>query len=352
VDVWLADPATRLGQHYFHSPRSMFTGTREEPLFESADPSAREALGRARAADWGTAAVTVSPYGYRGGPRTGANVSHSAFGSLADELLAFARERGASHVLSHYLIEEENDAWIRALAERGGSPVVMGADAVLDIRWGHMDEYHAWLGTSRRSLHGRAARGEPDIEWSTRSEPGLAQRQLAVPELLERHAAQFDPVGHPPARLLRAVAGGESFPRILLTAAEHGAAPRSALAAIDYNGALYPKFFGAAKPRTDYFPLVYTHLIAYAIANGRSRIEYGGGSHRAKLFRGARLRPLLGVLFVLDSRLRDRVLPLVGLLSAAKLEHFSALAERWHIDHLPLDTPSSLDLQRSTAANV
>jgi hypothetical protein len=352
VGAWLADPAVSPGRHYFHSPRSLLAGAREKSLLEKAEPGTSNALEHARAVDWGTAVVTVSPYGYRGGALAVAATPGSALSSLADQLLAYARQRGASHVLSHYLIEEHDGAWIRTLTEHGGIPLVLGADAVLDIRWASMEEYHAWLGSTRRSLRGRAERGESGIVWSVRSEAGLTPYHQVVPELLERHAARFDPVGHPPAALLEAVSVGRPIPRLLFTAAEPGAAPRSALAVFASDGVLYPKFFGTATPRTDYFPLVYSRLIAYAIANGHRRIEYGGGSHRAKLFRGARLRPLLGVLFMLDVRLRDRVLPLARQLSATKLAHFSALAERWHLDHAPLARPFGVDLRSSTTTTT
>jgi hypothetical protein len=350
VWAWVPDPATRVGRHYYHRPRSLLAGVREEPLLGARGPEARRALVRARSVDWGAAAVTVSPYGYRGGPHGGATRARPALGALADQLLAHARDRGATHVLSHYLTEEDDSAWIEALADRGGIPLMLGADAVLDVSWEHMDEYHEWLGRSRRSLRGRAARGEPDVTWSVRTDRGLAPDQRDVPLLLERQAARFDPAGHPPAALLRAVATGDPFPRVLLTAAEPGAPPRSALAAIDRAGVIHPKFFGTAKPRADYFPIVYTRLIAHAIEHGHRRIEYGGGSHRAKLFRGARLRPLLGVLCVFDARLRDRLLPLAGSLSDAKLAYFSALAERWHTDHLPIAVPAALDHDRARTA--
>jgi hypothetical protein len=296
------------------------------------------------------AAVTTSPYGYRGGAHGAGAAGRPALAALADTLLAHARERGATHVLSHYLTEDGDSAWIEALAERGGVPLMLGADAVLDVRWAHMDEYHEWLGRSRRSVRGRAARGEPGVAWSVRTEPGLDPEQRQVPELFERQAARFDPAGGPPSGLLRAIATGDPFERVLLTAAEPGSPPRSALAAIDRDGVLHPKFFGTTKPRADYFPIVYTRLIAHAIDHGRRRIEYGGGSHRAKLFRGARLRPLLGVLCVLDGRLRDRILPLAGSLSEAKLAYFSALAERWHTDHLPISVPAALAGARARRA--
>jgi hypothetical protein len=336
VWTWVADPSTSLGSHYFHNPRSLLIGAHEEPVLAAAGLTGSDALARARETNWGSAVVTVSPYGYRGGP-VAVRDDH-ALGALADQLLADADERGATHVLSHYLLEDRDGPWIAALTERGGIPLVLGADAVLEIRWRSLSDYHGWLGSSRRSLRGRAERGERDIEWAARSRPGLSPRERSVPMLLQRHAARFDAVGHPPACLLRAAAAGDGVPRVLMTAAKPGAPARSALVVIDDGDVLYPKFFGTSVPRADYFPLVFSQLIASAIESGRQRIEYGGGSHRAKLFRGARLRPLLGVLVVLDPELRDRILPLVPRLSVAKLAYFSRLSERWHVDHAPIQS--------------
>jgi hypothetical protein len=100
---------------------------------------------------------------------------------------------------------------------------------------------------------------------------------------------------------------------------------------------LYPKFFGTARDRTDYFALGYTRLIEYAITHGYRRIDYGGGAHQAKLLRGARLRPAMGVLLVVDDRLRHPLLPLARQVSDQKRAHFEALAGRWQVPHLPLD---------------
>lgn len=339
VPVW----TTSNVEHYYHSPVALLTGHREQPFLADVPV----ALGVAREAMQCPAIVTASPYGYRGGALTGGGFGdqsergeRAGLAELAETLVAHARSRGAGLVLSHYLFDED-EPWLRALVAAGGVPLVMGADAVLDVAWDSLQGYHAWLGSSRRSYRGRSLPDPSELIYEVRASPGPWSGQRGVAELLRRHTTRFEPLAPPPADLFDTIVGGRTLPRLVFSLREPGHAARSTLVVLRRDDVLYAKFFGAAAPRMDYFPLVYTRLIGYATEHGFRRIEYGGGSHQAKLLRGARLRLAYGVLLILDERLRKPVQSLASLLSKRKLAHFTELARRWQIDHRP---PTPLDL--------
>lgn len=334
-------PAWRVEEdaHYYHVPRNLLCGHREEPFLGPVDPAELRAL------SWGPALVTVSPYGYHGGPAYGTGREPGAFAELADRMLGLAAEWDVSVVLSHYLFEDRDMAWIEALAQRGGVPLVLGADCGMDLVWSSVGEYLAGFGSSRRSVrkaHARLRRST--LDWTMHRAPGAGPGQGAAVRLFADYTARFDHTNPPPRSLLQAVADGRAIDRVLLSVAEPGGEARSIMAALIQDGVLYPKFFGTVQPRTDYFDLAYGRLIEYALAGGYRRIEFGGGTHQAKLLRGARLRYALGVLFVRDPALRGPALTAARQISSAKLRHFSELAARWQVDHHAPSPPAALDL--------
>lgn len=335
LPVWRVEE----GAHYYHVPRELLCGHREEPFLRSADPAGLRAL------HWGQALVTVSPYGYHGGPSYGTDPGPGTFAELADRMLDLAAEWDVSVVLSHYLFEDRDMAWITALAERGGVPLVLGADCGMDLVWSSVGEYLARLGSSRRSVRKAHARiCQSALEWTVHHGPGTGPGQGAAARLFADYTARFDHANPPPWSLVEAVADGRSVDRVLMSVAEPGGEARSIMAALIKDGVLYPKFFGTVQPRADYFDLAFCRLIEYALAGGYRRIEFGGGTHQAKLLRGARLRYALGVLFVRDLALRGPALAAARQISSAKLRHFGELAARWQVDHQIPSPPAALDL--------
>ncbi len=336
VPAWTVERADR--PHYFHDPIEILSGERER-TFTADVPELTE--GVRRATGRASVLVTVSPYGYRGGAFTGdpssaAGADAGEMAGLVGRLLEHAAGTGASMLFAHYLFDEDDAAFIRALTDAGGIRLLAGADAVLDVEWDDMDGYHRALGSSRRSL--RQGRNIPDLRnlhWAEREDKGLTAEHRDVVPLLHATSAGFDPRAPVPEDMVRAIAEG-ALPRTLLTVAQPGRPARSAALVLRRADTLYAKFFGSAAPREDYFPLAYARLIRYAIEHGYRRIEYGGGSHQAKLLRGARLRPAWGVLFVLDPALRGRVESFARTISARKRAHFAGLARQWQVDSLPV----------------
>ncbi|MFB6392438.1 hypothetical protein [Polymorphospora lycopeni] len=322
------------GPHYFHDPVELVTGRREEPFLRD-DRELAAAVRRATAD--ASVLLTMSPYGYRGGALGGRHASPADLAELVARMLDHARAAGASIVASHYLFDEDDDAWLTALTEAGGLRLVTGADAVLDVAWPDLAGYWHWLGQSRRSL--RRGRNIPDgrLDWEVTEAAGLPEPQRGIPELLRGYATRFDPVAPAPAALFQELADGYTLPRTVLSVREPGRPARSAAVVLRRADTLYAKFFGSGDPRADYLPLAYPRLISYAIDRGFRRIEYGGGSHQAKLMRGARLRPCWGVLFVLDQRLRADIEALAVRVSTRKQAYFADLVQSWQVATLPVN---------------
>lgn len=335
VPVWL----TREAEHYYHHPAPLLTGHRERAFVGDLDVRLENAL----PALAGPAVLSVSPYGYCGGALHAdlppGPPGQDELGVLARAMIEHAQRSGARLALSHYLFDEDDGPWLAALAVAGCIPVVLGAHAVLDVTWDSLAHYRRWLTGSRRYAF---SLGEPGVSWQVTELGGNTDDGIA--SLLYQHAARFDAESPPPRRLFSGLVAGLGPPGLLFTAAPQPGRPRSALLALRSGDVLYAKFFGTTEPRADYFPLVFTRLIGYAIEHGIRRIEYGGGSHQAKLLRGARLRPALGMLWAADESARVALRVLCEVISARKLAHFGALARRWQMPGLPLAEPySSLD---------
>ena len=330
VPVWEAgEPA-----HYYHAPRCVLFGEREERLVPDG-----ESLHSLRAADWGASLVTVSPFGYRGGAIAAPGQPPAVFEELSLALVAHARHRRARVLLSHFLFEDEDSPWIRALVEAGGLPLVLGAQAVLPVSWSSLDEYLSRLRQGHRSLQERQERGAPGLAWTAHDEVGTGPGQGRLARLLRERLLQHDRVAAP-LSLLEAIVEGASMPRVLFSVGPAGAPARSGLAALVQGTTLYPKFVAAARPDHDYFPLVFARVVEYAIARGYRLVDYGGGSHQAKLARGCRLRFALGVVFFFDPGLKAAAAPAARRLSRAKLDDFRALAQRWHPQKLAPTVPA------------
>jgi len=320
--VWLGGrPA-----HHFHDIVALLTAP------DGADPD--DALVAAvRARRDLRVLLTISPYGYRGGIGP---VSEADAMGLASAVVAHGHAVGADLVVSHYLYDEDDAAWLAALRHAGGTAALLGADAVLDVCWDDLGGYQRWLGASRRSLrYGKAARPDWPAPSTAVDTPlnGLAAERIVDLLVASRHA---DPAPTPRSLLAAAVAG-DDLRRTLLALPDPGTGePRSVAVLLRSPAGLYAKFFGSSVPRTDYFALAYTHVLDYAIRTGHRRIHYGGGAHQAKLFRGARLRPGWGVLLPLTAA-AEPVVELAVRVGIGKRVHFGWLAQRWQLAQLPLD---------------
>lgn len=323
--------------HYYHTPRELFCGFRERALL-AGQPAAAALLERAAAARWFPALVSVSPYGYRGGliadpdcPAAGAAILRGA--------TALCRREGIAVAAYHYLNRDDDRGWLEALAADGARIVLTGADCNLDVGWSSLEEYFRSLGEHRgrrvRAEH-RAALRRTDVVWRRHvlapggppPEPQLARRAGRLFALgAARHADD-----HPAPAFNEALVGSWPGTRFLLAGERADGCLRSALLVLAADGTLYPKLFGAAERGGDYFFLTFSRLVQYAIGERFTRIEFGGGSHQAKLLRGARLRRLFAALYVFDRALDAALNDFAPLYEAAKSAYFADLTARYQTD--------------------
>ena len=120
--------------------------------------------------------------------------------------------------------------------------------------------------------------------------------------------------------------------RLLLIGENPNFEIRSALLVLKKGNSFYPKFFGNTGVRNDYFFLTYNWLIKLAIKQNIQRIEYGGGSHKAKLLRGAILRLLKGTILVFDPNLEKLLSSFIPLYDMAKRSYFSEMVSKYQIN--------------------
>jgi predicted N-acyltransferase len=330
--------------HYYHSPRELFCGFREQALLESYGRK-HGALEEALAARWFPAAISISPYGYRGGVIANEQAADpelfDAVTKAADEL---CRAEGVQLAAYYYLNEDDDRAWLASLARAGAQLVLSGADCNLPIAWSSIDDYFCALGPRGRRVRAefrRACRADSGIASHAWQGPRsvLNERTVAVVSGLFATSARRHGETRPPTALYDAVLSSWPGGRVLLTAAQLNEVPRSALLAFVKGKTLFPKFFGTETARGDYFQLTFACLLNWAINARLNQIEYGGGSHKAKLLRGAQLRWLFAALQVYDDDLDARLRDFLPRYESVKKEHFSNLALRYQRDHTPPPLP-------------
>lgn len=314
---------------YFHTPREVFCGARERALLAAAGEDVG-VLDAAAAAEWLPAAVSVSPFGYRGGlvhpAGPGARAVADAVAAAAD---ALCRAEGVRVALHHFLEAERDGPWMDALTGAGGWVGVAGAGCDLDVEGEDLDGWFAALGGRGRRLRSQWNRAQRDagVRWRAWEMDGPAPAGVPVEEagrLFAAAARRHEPLAPDAAAWTRLAAEWEGR-RVLLAAARPDGTLRAALLAFEKDGVLHPKCFGA-EGRDDYFVLTFPALVQAALRRGVRRIEYGGGAHRAKLLRGARLRWLLAGVRAYDPALRARLRAFLPAYARGKEAYFRALA--------------------------
>lgn len=326
---------------YYHTPYSLLTGFRERAIFEAIGISPH-ILEQADTVPWYPAAVAMTPYGYKGGIIT--NEYGEEFELVAHAILIvldeICRHEGIQMLAHFYLNQRDDSAWIAALAHHGAHVTVVGADCNMDVRWNSIDAYFQSLTPSRaRTLRAerRKSLSNPEVTWRV-----ISNMTPLDPTLLEATAQLFaqtalkhlDPA--PPLELYKNILFSWPGTWYLLIGETSMGTLRSAVLAFAKNATLYPKFTGSANVRNDYFFLVYSFLLELAISQGITRIEFGGGSHQAKLLRGASPRWLFMATQTYNPLLKAYLDDLLPLYEKAKTTYFSQLANRYQVVH-PLE---------------
>lgn len=316
--------------HYYHTPRDIICGQRERALLEST--AERERFSQLYALDWFPCAISVSPFGYRGGVLSAAaKASGRVVTALLQSANLWCREQGIGFLLHYGLNQADDGVMLQVLQAAALPPFLVGAYAELPVRWSSLAEYHRCMrgrGRRLRAEYRRASR-TPMLEWQSFTRPGerwLPQDTRSVVELIAAHARSHGD-SNPPEMLYYGLLE-EWRGTVHLLVARQAASIRSALVVLEHQGTFYPKFFGSSV-RDDYFHLTYGMLLELAITRGIRRIAYGGGSHATKLLRGATLVPAFAALHVEQPQLRPVFAIALAEYAAAKQRYFGALTARY-----------------------
>lgn len=322
---------------YYHTPQYVLSGFRERELFASMGLPLT-LFEETHAVPWYPAAVAMAPYGYRGGLVT--NEQGEGFEEAADAIILalheVCRKEGLRMLAHFYLNEHDDKAWMTALARHGTRITLVGADCNMEVTWASMNAYFRSLSPSRaRTLRAerRKALADTGITWrvitnQTRSNPDVLE--TAAQLFAQTALKHLDP--NPSLELYRHILSSWPGCWYLFSGETHHGTVRSAVLAFAKNATLYPKFVGWVQAQNDYFFLVYSLLLEEAIKQGMRRIEFGGGSHQAKLLRGASLRRLSMGIQVYDPLLETYLDNLVPAYEKAKAAYFAQLVLRYQAD--------------------
>lgn len=298
--------------HYYHNPPDILEQHKE---------------------NWYPCAVTVSPFGYRGGIicKHPEEIPSDVYDMIINEARLFFRTRNVRMAAFYYLNKNDDGIWMEALHSAGIGTHVVGADCNLELKWDSMDDFFQSLGAHRKSrVRAEFRKLSAGSQWKKRTkweknDVGVID---AVAELFastqRKHHHETDGNWH------RSFLQELSEDRFLLTVESEGNI-RSALLVFRKGNVLCPKFYGDKNVKGDYFLLCYYLLIQEAIQSGVKRIEFGGGSHKAKLLRGASLRPLYMGIEVFDQKLAGMLESYLPLYEKAKKDYFSVIRDRYGV---------------------
>ncbi len=307
----IAELRARPPGHYYHTPRELFCGFRERALMHGV-AGADAALERAAAARWFPALVAISPYGYRSGLIADADAAPSRRGGhrrRCDRALPARRHRrrGPSIISTRTTtLLARRRSPPTALASRCRRrlqlrPAVVLAGRVLP------QPRPAPRPASASRVPGRAAphrRSGGATSW-----PPAARRPSrswpAAPAGCSRWARRATPTTTRPRHSTRpwsarGPARASCWP---------ASAPTAACARRCWCWRRTAALSQAVRRRRARRRLFLPDLLAPGAGRDRRglrRIEFGGGSHQAKLLRGARLRCLFAALSRLRPRARRR----------------------------------------------
>lgn len=237
----------------------------------------------------------------------GAGEAERAVRDVVAQVIALARRQAAAVVAVANVPDDAAFAPLRAaLAGLGLIRAASAPDTELPVPAGGLDAYLAAMTTAIRRERRDFLRAIDRIAVEDAS-------RLRAPDLVPLLTAQRGKYGHGDGeaafrdRLARVSSLGDAV-RVLVAEAAGRAVGFTALVRDPDTGRLVPRLFACAPDHAfAYFNLGYYEPVRLAAAWGLSAIALGTTAYRAKLLRGARLRPRSTWLAPLDDGLRDLV---------------------------------------------
>jgi predicted N-acyltransferase len=202
-----------------------------------------------------------------------------------------------SHCVAFLWVDGTQDLLLSVLQRRQYRIAFSGAEERLSIRWTSLYEYfQSFSVTKRHHFKKEVARFletglqvRSDIPWES-----VADRALDLAMKLQKkhgHDLEADRLAHRFRSLINRL-GTRSVTLTVWQEDELVAFVTS----FQHGNILYPKLAGFDYEKTSkgyvYFNVAYYHLIELAIELGVREINYGSGTHEAKLMRGCQMVPL------------------------------------------------------------
>jgi hypothetical protein len=280
-------------------PTYLFTGAVSNPFYDPEVLFARTApASRARPLLLGGTREGYTTEVMLDNTRPAGPPDDAVAGALVDGFRERARAQGAAGALL-YLTDET----VELLGPRlgpGDRLLVLDASASLPVPEGGCAEYIAKLTSKRRVAVRREIRRFQELGFRAEVESlrDCSAELAALSSAFLKRYGHFRSEQDEAARFEQQSADLGDLARIF-TARKNGVLA-GFVQFLEWNGVLYGRTMGlddtVAREAALYFNLAYYSAIDYAAASGLTRIDYGCDSFEVKIRRGARLRPLWGLL--------------------------------------------------------
>ncbi|MDP5277120.1 peptidogalycan biosysnthesis protein [Chengkuizengella axinellae] len=320
--------------YYYHNPKDIFCGERERKLFNN---QLFRRFEKILDKEWFPCAVTVSPYGYRGGLIHSTKLNDDVYEKIIEVIDNVCIKHKVKLISHYYLNEDDDDKWIKKLYIHDYNVINTGADCNIDITWRSMDEYYSYLGSRGRKMRSfsKNMKKKADVRWEIIDQfdfsPNNKRKMDSIIQLFIKTSLKYNDVS-PSFHFFQNLFKNESLEKLIMIGVNTSGIIQSSLFCFVKESIFYPKFFGSLTS-DDYFYLGGPWLIETAIRKKFKRIEMGGGSHQAKLQRGGKLRLLYSAVKVYDFDDEFLLNTYLKQYHMTKLNYFCNMAEKYHKDH-------------------
>ncbi|MBN3554025.1 GNAT family N-acetyltransferase [Fictibacillus nanhaiensis] len=215
--------------------------------------------------------------------------------SMIEAANIFTKNQGATSISCLYM-NEKGRRQLHDVIEDKNNFFIVGANAVLDIEFNSIEEYQDYI-KWRRGI--RRERSIFDAKGYTVDSSKLGDSMQIFAQLFANHENKY---GHNTSaeneikelQILKDTAN--DFSHVIYLKREDVVV--GCVLLFLWGKTIYARTvgfdFNVVGDGYEYFNLAYYEVIRFAILNGYKHVEYGMGTYRAKLKRGARLEPLWG----------------------------------------------------------
>ncbi|MCK6258991.1 GNAT family N-acetyltransferase [Fictibacillus sp. KIGAM418] len=216
--------------------------------------------------------------------------------SMLDIANKYAQEFGAASTSALY-INKSGRTQLESVIENHSDFFLAGANSILDIKWNDFDEYMQSIKWKRGVLREQQVFTSKGYYIESCK---LADSMNTFAELFANHERKYGYKTSPDQEakeLQTLVDTANEYSHVFVL--KLGGSAVGCILLFLWGNTIYARTVGfdfdVIGGGYEYFNLAYYEVIRFAIENGYDHVEYGMGTYRAKLKRGARLEPLWGI---------------------------------------------------------